>query len=482
MDALLASFFIQSALACVFLVALWGIVFIYRRPLHKAMAIGWSVYLVHILASLVAAWFGRSDPLSSRQWSTATVQLLAVLGACLAWHAAVRILAGREKDARVPRPPLLVASVAVVAMIGASAVSGRILHQPGSGPLGWLYPIPYLVLAVATWRASRTVTVNRRALEWMAVVFLLFVIRLVLVTRVLLPEARFADATLTELLAVATAQLVQMVAVGVISVGVAVTYERNSVMEQNRRMHLAELRLQRSGRLEMVGRMAAGIAHDFNNVLAVISGGVELARASLDQPPVVKEELDGVEIAIDRASQLTSRLLTFARTGHSAAAHAIEIDETIRGTGPMFERLVGAARRLTVLPDAAGARVDIDRTAFEQVLLNLVVNARDATSDQGSIAVTSRIEILHTDKRVHEGVLSAGRYACVTVEDSGTGIPAELVERIFEPFFTTKGERGGTGVGLATVQQIVLAAHGDIEITSAPETGTRFDVYLPLCA
>ncbi len=208
MDALLASFFLQSSLACVFLVALWGIASIYRRPLHTALAIGWSVYLLHILASLTAAWFGRVAPMASRQWSTATVQLLAVLGSCLWWHTVVRILAGRESRAAVSRRLLIGTALLAAVMIGASLSAGRILHQPGSGPLGWLYPVPYLLLAIAAWRASRVAAAHRRSLQWLGIGFVLFAVRLLLVTQVILPEAIFSDATLPRLLAVATTQIV----------------------------------------------------------------------------------------------------------------------------------------------------------------------------------------------------------------------------------------------------------------------------------
>ncbi len=271
-----------------------------------------------------------------------------------------------------------------------------------------------------------------------------------------------------------------MVAVGVISIGIAVAYERTAVVQQAARMHQIELRLQRSERLEMLGRMAAGIAHDFNNVLFAISGGVELARASVAQPEILAMELDGVNDAIGRAVNLTKQLTTFARTGRSNAPGGVGIDETLRADAGTLERLVGRERTLQLSPDAAGARVALDSTQVEQIVHNLVVNARDATTPGGMITVQTRIADLRVDRRVHDAVLAPGQYVCLSVVDTGAGIPPELLSRILEPFFTTKGEQGGTGIGLATVQQIVLSAHGDIEITSTLGAGSRFDVYLPV--
>ena len=482
MDALLASFFLQSALASVFLVALVGIAFVYRRALHVAMAIGWSAYLLQLIASLTAAWLGRMEPEASRQWPTATLLLLAVLCSCLWWVTVIRILAGQESRAVVSRPLLAGAVLVAIGLLAASLCTGRILHQPGSGPLGWLYPIPYLVLAFASWRSSLTASDHRRALRWLAFAFLLFVARLVIVTNVILPESTFSTASLPRLLSVGTVQIVQMVTVGIISIGIAVAYERTAVLQQAARMQQFALRLQRSERLEMLGRMAAGIAHDFNNVLCAISAGVDLARDSVTSPATVSSELVAVDASVQRAVALALRLTTFAKTGQSVSEGLVNVDDILRANAAMLERIVGREHGWTLEANAPGAQVRLDRAQMEQVLLNLVVNARDATPKGGTISVSSRIAEFSVDRRVHDGVLLAGRYVCVSVVDTGIGMSPDVLPHIFVPFFSTKGADAGSGIGLATVQQIVLSVHGDIEIASIVGAGSRFDVSLPVAA
>ncbi len=191
MDALLASFFIQSALATVFLAALWGFAFVYQRPLHRALAIGWSIYIVHTLASMLSAWYGRYDPESTVRWQTATAQLFAVTGSAAFWYAAVCILAGRQRTIRPPTPMLLVLGSVAALLIVASLVTGTVMHQPGSGPLGLLYPMLYIAMVALVGLAYRTATEHHRELIWLGIGFGLLALRLLLVQFVILPEPEF---------------------------------------------------------------------------------------------------------------------------------------------------------------------------------------------------------------------------------------------------------------------------------------------------
>ncbi len=485
MDALLASFFIQSALAIVFLAALWGFAFVYRRPLHRALAVGWSIYIVHTLASMLSAWYGRIDPAATVRWQTSTAQLFAVTGSAAFWYAAVCILSGRQRTIRPSTTTLLLlGSVAGSLLIG-SLVTGQVLHQPGSGPLGGLYPLLYVVMVGVVWRAYRSTAAHHRELIWLGVGFALTAIRLLLVQKVIMPEPEFATASLTQLLAVATVQLVQSVAIGIISIGVAAGYERTAVLAQAERLYETELKLQRNQRLEALGRMAAGIAHDFNNVLMIIGGGVEMATESLRTAGRVgrdnaQRELFEMKDAVKQGSGLTARLLAFARPSGTEARTAVitEIDTVVRESGPLLAKSVGADRRLVIDTAAAGVRCPLDRTQIEQVLLNLVVNARDATTSGGTISVRTSVEHVTAPRTMQGCVLATGDYAKLSVEDDGAGIAPDKLPHVLEPFFTTKQDQGGTGIGLATVQQIVVATGGEMEVTSTVGVGTRIDLYI----
>lgn len=484
MDALLASFFMQSALAAVFLVALWGIAFVYRRPLHRALATGWSIYLVHTLASLASAWYGRAAPLSSLRWHTATLQLLAVMGSAAYWYASVRILAGRQETSRPPTRALVWATIVVVALMTLSLASGRIMHQPGSGALRILYPLLYLALAAAAWRESRRAGANERELFWMGTAFALFSARMLLITQIILPEDQFAAATLPQLLAVATVQLLQMVAVGVISIGVAVTYERSAVLQMTERLHLAELTAKKGRRLESLGRMAASVAHDFSNVLMIIGSCAELADEAASRPDDVRRELRDIRLAATQGGGLVTKLLDFSRpsTYDAAPAQQTRVDAVVQENAPLLEKCIGPERRLELDTAAGDLLCVLDRTQLEQLLLNMVVNARDATPVGGVIRLRTGEERLLAPRRMHDGTLGAGRYVRVSVEDNGAGIAPDILPHILEPFFTTKREHGGTGIGLATVHQIVVGVGGELAIESAVGVGTCIDLYLPVPA
>lgn len=485
MDALFASFLMQTALASVFVIAVWGIAFVYRRPLHRALAIGWTIYLGHTAASLVSAWLGRVDPLSTLRASTASLQLLSVMGSAAYWLAAIDILASRRSpEIAAPHPSprvLMVLGTVSVALLAASLVSGRVLHQPGSGPLGWWYPSLYIVMAGLAWRFSGTQPSHQRESRWMAVMFALFAARLLLVTLVLLPESQFGTATMPQLLSVALVQVTQVATAAVISIAVAVSYEKAAVVAQTAQLYESEIALQRGQRLATLGRMAAGIAHDFNNVLLVVSGSVETAEAVLESPEEARTELREAMAAVRQGMNLTARLVSIVRPQESRSRDSrATVDTVVRECSPVLTRAVGPDRTLRIEPSADGVTTPIDPTEIEQLMLNLVVNARDATPAGGMITLRTALEEVDQPRRVHDGTLASGRYVRLSVDDNGTGIPADVLPHILDPFFSTKRETGGSGIGLATVSQIVVAAGGHIDVKSSLGNGTRFDLFLPV--
>jgi signal transduction histidine kinase len=236
-----------------------------------------------------------------------------------------------------------------------------------------------------------------------------------------------------------------------------------------------ERRLRQAEKMEAVGRVAGGIAHDFNNVLMAVSGSVELAgdRFGPDEP--VNQDLDLARDGLEMGQRLVRQLLDVARAEETKAEY-VDINDFLSRNTKFLSSMVSREVRLEVVaePDIGG--VMIAPGQLTQVLMNLVVNARDATPNRGII-------------KIHATTLSGrrGRLSdtpdrpkiVISVIDEGGGMPAEVLEHVFEPFFTTKGDRGGSGLGLATLYSIVSKAGGYVEVASEVGHGTRFDVVLP---
>ena len=235
--------------------------------------------------------------------------------------------------------------------------------------------------------------------------------------------------------------------------------------------------LRRAQRLEALGRLAGGIAHDFNNMLTVIDGFATIAGMHMP-PGAGVEALDQVRGAAARGQQLTQRLLAFARS-QSSEPTSLLVHDVFEALLPSLRRLAGDGVQVTL--DAAPVPpVRADRAQLEQVLVNLVVNARDACSDGGDITIAVRPE--RVEALVPDGP-APGDHVRIDVTDTGGGMAAETLERIFEPFFTTKNSelRGsGTGLGLASVHGSVAQAGGHIAVESAPGAGARFTIRLPV--
>ncbi|MBE0657871.1 MAG: PAS domain S-box protein [Bryobacteraceae bacterium] len=240
----------------------------------------------------------------------------------------------------------------------------------------------------------------------------------------------------------------------------------------------AEVRLLQAGKMESVGRLAGGVAHDFNNLLTVINGYGQLAldRVGVDHP--VRAHLEEICKAGERAASLTRQLLAFGRK-QVLNPKLLELNEVLMGMDPMIGRLVGEDIALRLDPNPDAVEIYADQGQVEQVVMNLVVNARDAMPEGGELTI--RTECAEWDDRraaQHPGA-AAGRYAVLSVSDTGTGMDEATRQRVFEPFFTTKDVGQGTGLGLSIVHGIVEQSGGFVEIETAPGKGTTFTVYFP---
>jgi len=238
----------------------------------------------------------------------------------------------------------------------------------------------------------------------------------------------------------------------------------------------AEEKLVQAQKLEMLGQLAGGITHDFNNLLVAILGYTEVGLEET-RDVAAREALEGVRDAAQRASELTRRLLAFARKNPTSPERA-EVVSEIRGIRRLLDRLIGGKIQIELDLSTKALFTDLDRTGIEQIVMNLAVNARDAMPEGGTLWISAR-EIGVVGEVAAEKGISPGRYVVLTVADTGCGMPPEVRARIFEPFYTTKGVGRGTGLGLSTVYGLVQGAHGVMNVRSKPGEGTTFEIMLP---
>lgn len=241
-----------------------------------------------------------------------------------------------------------------------------------------------------------------------------------------------------------------------------------------------ELRLARTSRLESVGRLAGGISHDFNNLLTAILGAAESARHTLPAESPAQAEMAEIIDATARAADLTRQLLAFARR-QPVEPVVFDLGEDLREMEPILRRLLGADIRLSVGTEGAPARVRADRSQIERVVLNLVVNARDAMPDGGALRISLERRPLDRETAERETAGDPGPFIVLEVADTGVAMEPDVLERIFEPFFSTKDTSQGTGLGLATTYGIVRQSGGFLTVTSERGRGSCFRVHLPEC-
>jgi PAS domain S-box-containing protein len=253
-----------------------------------------------------------------------------------------------------------------------------------------------------------------------------------------------------------------------------VTTHYVGVQRDTTQEHALQAQLLHAQKMEVVGRVAGGVAHDFNNILTAILSSAHFLLEDLPEGDVRRADAEVVQESAERAAALTRQLLAFSRK-EIVAPRDLDLNALLVNLSKMLARLLREDIALQVTPCAGEAPLHADAGQLEQVVMNLVVNAREAISGPGWIAVRTRLEAASAgDEHAPHG------YVVIEVEDSGAGMSAATRARIFEPFFTTK-ERG-TGLGLATVRSIVEGLRGTIALESAPGRGTCFGVHLPLSA
>lgn len=240
-----------------------------------------------------------------------------------------------------------------------------------------------------------------------------------------------------------------------------------------------ERQFSQSQKMQAIGQLAGGIAHDFNNLLTAMIGYCDLLlqRHRAGDPSFA--DIMQITQNANRAAGLTRQLLAFSRQ-QTLTPRVIDVGEVLSDVSHLIRRLVGERIEVTIVHGRNLGRVKVDQGQFEQVLVNLAVNARDAMPDGGTLSLRSRDVHLDQPRTLRGESLPAGRYVVVEAGDTGSGIATDNLDRIFEPFFSTKAPGAGTGLGLATVYGILRQFSGDIEVESIVGEGTVFRLYLPV--
>jgi signal transduction histidine kinase len=240
----------------------------------------------------------------------------------------------------------------------------------------------------------------------------------------------------------------------------------------------SEKQLRQAQKMEAVGRLAGGLAHDFNNLLTVIMGHSQVLLSDMPAGHPLRNNIEEMQKAGDRAAALIRQLLTFSRKQPSEPK-VLSLNPIITNFETILRRLIGENIELVLRTSPENLRVKADPAQLEQVVMNLVVNARDAMPKGGMLIIETASANLGRTPVYHLSPLPPGAYVRLSVSDTGCGMPSDVQAHIFEPFFTTKEEGKGTGLGLSTVFGIVTQSGGGLDVASTVSKGTRIDVYLP---
>jgi two-component system cell cycle sensor histidine kinase/response regulator CckA len=269
-----------------------------------------------------------------------------------------------------------------------------------------------------------------------------------------------------------------------VRLGPAVKRELQHALERQHKREADEARvgleeqLRQSQKMEAVGQLASGIAHDFNNLLTVITSYCSVLLKEIESDNAWHSDMSEIKNACDRAASLTQKLLAFSRK-QILQPTMIDLGQIVIEMESVLTRVIDDHINFDVQLDPTLKKIMADTGQIEQVVMNLVVNARDAISQAGSIVLSVRNVALDDQASVKLGGLPSGDYVMLSVSDSGMGMDKETRSHIFEPFYTTKGVEKGTGLGLSTIFGIVKQSGGGIEVQSEPGRGSDFRIYFP---
>jgi len=251
--------------------------------------------------------------------------------------------------------------------------------------------------------------------------------------------------------------------------------ERKRSEEEKEKLQAQLLRAQK---MEAIGHLAGGIAHDFNNMLSIVAGNTELVMLKAPHDDSARRRIEAIQEATRRSTSLVRQLLAFAKK-QTIQPVVLDVNDTITGMLKVLRRLIGEDIHLAWVPGHETDKVKIDPSQIDQILTNLLVNARDAIDGVGKVTIETSNKTLDAAYCASHHACRPGCYVLLAVSDNGCGMDDSTVEKIFEPFFTTKAVDQGTGLGLATVYGIVQQNRGHIQVYSEPGTGTTFKIYLP---
>jgi signal transduction histidine kinase len=474
-EGIALSWTLQAALTAGVAVAGAGVALTFKRPAMRALAA--ALAMVSLASAIIWA------ALSAEGWgfpSLAIAIMLAVAPsmvpgmAALFYRQIVLLMSGRATTAMPPTNVLVPISAVSLGFFLAIAIVGE--HFMPGRPLGIALLGTFAAIAASFWlyfqatAARKLPGVKQLPLMMLQISFIALALRsmvniFVAAVAFITGEAPVFSTGIivSQVFLLAISAVLQLVAV--------LDEERTHILVQAEQIRQAERQMMSSQRMESLGRMAGAVAHDFNNVLTVISMSAHSAREGADR--AIWEDLNEISASAVRGKALTEQLLAFARQSPQQVTR-FDARAQVERLRTLIDRVAGKNAILTIESADALQLVDMDVTQFEQVVLNLVLNARDAMPDGG------RISIRTGPTAGLSGEVKG--FVRVSVEDTGAGIRPEVLSHIFEPFFSTKREGEGTGLGLAICDGIVRAVGGRIEVQSTVGKGTRFDVLLPRAA
>ncbi len=264
-----------------------------------------------------------------------------------------------------------------------------------------------------------------------------------------------------------------------IEAGDALLATNRQLTEEAESRAAAEAQVRQMQKMESIGQLTGGVAHDFNNMLAIVIGSLDMARRRLaSDPDKARECVDNAMEGAERAAQLTSRLLAFSRQ-QPLAPRPVDANKLVGGMSELLRRTIGDNVRIETVLAGGLWPAFIDGAQLENALLNLCVNGRDAMPDGGRLTIETACTHLDDAYAASHAEVTPGQYVMVSVTDTGTGMPPEVIERAFDPFYTTKGVGKGTGLGLSQVFGFVKQSGGHVKIYSEPGVGTTVKLYLP---